>query len=99
MDAGTVDLDIEDRNRGAHGNRQLQLYAAIDFRLFDAPDLRSDLLGVALHRLGAELDAGQQLDLLSRQVESLPATAVMRRTPGENSRFSTLSAASTGLGA
>lgn len=69
MDAGAVDFDIEDRNRGTHGNRQLQLHAPSHFGLLDAHDLGSDLLGVPLHRLGAELDAGQQLDLFSSQVE------------------------------
>jgi hypothetical protein len=68
------------------------LDAAIDIGLFDAPDVGSDLLGVTLHRLGAELVAGQQLDLFSRQVEVRIAARHRRHAPDSRREFLILDA-------
>src|SRR5215472_11649046 len=93
-----VHLYIQNGNRLASDDRQIQLQRFLDLSLLALGDIGSDSLGDTLHRFGSHLQASQQLQLLAAVIERglLPHSACMRRTPGENSVFSMSSSTSTG---
>jgi hypothetical protein len=67
--AGAVHLDIENGNGLAHDDRQIELHGAIDLLLLLQCNVCADRFGHALHRLGGDLQAGQQFHLLTSVIE------------------------------
>jgi hypothetical protein len=62
-------LHIQDGDRLADDNGQIQLDGALDLTLFVLGDILSDGLCRALYGFGSHLQAGQDLQLLAAVIE------------------------------
>jgi len=58
-DSGPVHLHIQDGNRFAGDDRQIQLQSFLDLSLLALGDIASDGLGDTLHGFGGHLQTGQ----------------------------------------
>jgi hypothetical protein len=67
--AGPVHLHIQNRNRLADDDGQIQLNGSADFALLDRRDISADCLRRTLYRFGGYFQTGQHLDLLAAVIE------------------------------
>ena len=67
--AGAVHLDVEDRDRLAQDDGQVQLHGGVYLTLLFSGDIGPDIFGGSLHRLGGEVESSQQVHLLASIVE------------------------------
>jgi len=68
-DAGPIHLHIQDGNRLANGDGQIELHRSLDLLVFLLSDIPSDGLCRTLDRLGRPLQARQNFQLLAAVIE------------------------------
>jgi len=100
-DAGTIDLNIHDGDGRTERNGQPQLDAALDLSLLVASNAGTDRArrdAPPIWWPPADLPAVPVVPGPVQRASRSPATAIIRRTPGENSRCSDAEGVVAGIG-
>ena len=64
-----IHLHIQDGNRFAHHDRQIQLHGSLDLLLLACGDILADRFRRSLHGFGGHLQIGEQFHLLASVIE------------------------------